>query len=184
MIFFLNYLLVWIWGSVQILSYIMVQNINWVSSCGNVSSGICGQRRPRSVCASAQSDQGLHCPFPESLDTMECINGEQKPRWNLTHAHDLNPHILRMLEGILFAWRSPIYKMSRGIDTHSEEVALKIDLPPFWKGICSKRNDLLPWISLLKPIYATQNDVRKETEKIDRILYPAFILCPRLHDFH
>ena len=29
----------------------------------NVSSGICGQCSPRSDCAFAQSDQGLHCPL-------------------------------------------------------------------------------------------------------------------------
>ena len=42
----------------------------WASPCKNVSSDICGQRRPRSACASAQSDQGLHCPLTESLDTI------------------------------------------------------------------------------------------------------------------
>ena len=45
------------------------------------SSGICGQRRPRSDCASAQSDQGLQCPLKESLDTREWMNGEQRPMW-------------------------------------------------------------------------------------------------------
>ena len=43
----------------------------------NVSSGICGQRRPRSDCADAQSDLGLHFPLTESLSTTECINGKQ-----------------------------------------------------------------------------------------------------------
>ena len=42
-------------------------------------SGIGGQQRPRSTCASAQSDQGLHCPLTESFDTTECVTGEQKP---------------------------------------------------------------------------------------------------------
>ena len=39
------------------------------------------QRRPRSVCVSAQSDQNLHCSLHviESLDTTECMNGEQMP---------------------------------------------------------------------------------------------------------
>ena len=27
---------------------------------------------------SAQSDQGLHCPLTESVDTTECMNGEQR----------------------------------------------------------------------------------------------------------
>ena len=29
---------------------------------------------PRSVCAAAQSDQGLHCLLTESLNNVECIN--------------------------------------------------------------------------------------------------------------
>ena len=37
----------------------------------NVSSGICGQRRPRSACASAQSDQDHHYPLLEFLGTVE-----------------------------------------------------------------------------------------------------------------
>ena len=43
--------------------------------CENVF-GICGQRRPRSDCAPAQSDLGLHCPLAESLDSTECMNGD------------------------------------------------------------------------------------------------------------
>ena len=38
-----------------------------------VSSSICGERIPRSACASPQSDQGLHCLLRESLDTLEYI---------------------------------------------------------------------------------------------------------------
>ena len=41
----------------------------WASPYENVFSGICGQLRPRSACASAQSDPGLHCPHTESLHT-------------------------------------------------------------------------------------------------------------------
>ena len=37
------------------------------ASSENVSLGICGQRRPRSACASAQSDQGIHCPLTEII---------------------------------------------------------------------------------------------------------------------
>ena len=44
-----------------------------------LGSEICGQRRPRSACASALSDQDLHRPLTESLDTAECMNGEQMP---------------------------------------------------------------------------------------------------------
>ena len=35
--------------------------------------------KPRSACTSLQSDQDLHCPQPESMDTTECIKGEQIP---------------------------------------------------------------------------------------------------------
>ena len=33
-----------------------------------------------------QSDQDLHCPLTESLDTTKCINGEQMPGWDFVHA--------------------------------------------------------------------------------------------------
>ena len=64
-------------------------------------SGICGQRRPGSDCASAQSDQGLHCPLTESSDTTECTNGEQKPGgYFVLSQDDLNLRILHVFEGI------------------------------------------------------------------------------------
>ena len=45
-----------------------------------------------------QSDQGLHCPWTESLDTTECMNGEQRLGWYFAHAqNDLNLSILLML---------------------------------------------------------------------------------------
>ena len=61
---------------------------HWAARFGNLSSGICGQRRPRTDCASAQSDQGLRCPLKESLDIKECINGEQMPGSDFTHGWD------------------------------------------------------------------------------------------------
>ena len=65
-----------------------------------VSVGICGQRRPRLACASAQSDQGLHCLLTESLDTTECMNAEQSSELYFAHEQgDLNLRILRMFEG-------------------------------------------------------------------------------------
>ena len=45
-----------------------------------------GQRRPRSECAHAQSDQGLPCPPAKSLATTECMNGEQRPGGYFAHA--------------------------------------------------------------------------------------------------
>ena len=52
---------------------------------------------PRSACASAQSDQGLHCLLTESMDTTECLKG---PDYIFAHAqNNLNLCILHMLEG-------------------------------------------------------------------------------------
>ena len=48
-------------------------------TCENQSLGICGQQSRRSTCASAQSDQGLHCLLTESFHTTECMNGDQRP---------------------------------------------------------------------------------------------------------
>ena len=53
--------------------------LTWTVPCENVSVGICGQQQPRSACAFAQSDRGLHCPLTDTLDTTECLNEEQRP---------------------------------------------------------------------------------------------------------
>ena len=66
-----------------------------------MSSGICGQRRPRSVCASTQSYQGLHCPLKELLQ-----NVWMESKCLILCAHDhMNLHILRMFEDTFFRWR-------------------------------------------------------------------------------
>ena len=77
----------------------------WAAPCENVTLGKCGQRRPRSACASAQSDQGLHCPLTESWDTIKCFNGDQMSGWDFAYMYtymqdDVNPHIMRMFHGI------------------------------------------------------------------------------------
>ena len=75
----------------------------YVAPCENVSSDICGQQRPRSACASAQSDQGLDCPLTEILDTTECMDIEQRSALYFVHAkNDLYSCILRMFEGNFF----------------------------------------------------------------------------------
>ena len=72
--------------------------------------GICGQRRRRSDCASAQSDQGLCCPLTESFDTTEYINREQMPGWDIAHArYELAWKFVHFahVRKHLFAWRCP-----------------------------------------------------------------------------
>ena len=52
-----------------------------------MSSDICGQRRSRSDCASAQSDQGLRCPLTESFDSIN-VSVESKCLNETVHAQD------------------------------------------------------------------------------------------------
>ena len=48
---------------------------------------------------SVQSDQGLHCPLTESLDTTECMNGKQRAGWYFEHGQDdLNLCIFHMFK--------------------------------------------------------------------------------------
>ena len=74
--------------------------VRWAAPCENVYSGIWGHQWSTQACASAQFDQGLHCPLTETLDTTECMNREQRPGWYFAHAQVyLNMRILRMFEG-------------------------------------------------------------------------------------
>ena len=59
-----------------------------------------GQRRPRSDCADAQSDQGLRCPPSQPLNTIDPYQWKVKARMRPSHAQDVvNQHILCLLEG-------------------------------------------------------------------------------------
>ena len=45
---------------------------------------------------------GIHCPQIKSLATTECFSREQISEWDFGHVQDdVNPRILRMLEGIV-----------------------------------------------------------------------------------
>ena len=87
----------------------------WMLQGQNVSSGICEQRRPRSACASSQSDQGLRCPLTESLDNIKCMNAEQIPLY--AHAESVHSEHARRY---IFAWGGPYRNhtlhMQSGID--------------------------------------------------------------------
>ena len=66
----------------------------WAAPCEYVSLGICGQRRPRSACASAQSDHGLHCLLIKSLNVQMDSKG---------------PDDTLRMRRMMFAWRG-LYK--------------------------------------------------------------------------
>ena len=62
--------------------------------------GICGQRRSRSECAFAQSDQDLRCPLKESFDSIN-VSVESKCLNETAHARDESEpvhfaHVFRM----------------------------------------------------------------------------------------
>ena len=86
----------------SVLNHYIDRTIILAALCENLSSGICGQRKPRSDCASTQSDLGLRCPLTESLDTLECINGEQRSGCDFAHARDdMILRIVRIFEDTL-----------------------------------------------------------------------------------
>ena len=48
---------------------------------------ICGQRRPRSACAYAQTDLGLHCLLTEGMDTVVYVDEQRMSRSDCSGAH-------------------------------------------------------------------------------------------------
>ena len=88
---------------------------------------------------------GLCCPHPESLDTIKCINGEQRHWWDQAHVQDVvNPHILHMLKGTCFAWSSP-YNLEAILFQRNK----KKNIQPNILLICSS---LLP--AMVSPLFA------------------------------
>ena len=80
----------------------------WVDKNQKRLQGMCRQQRPRSACASAQSDQGLRCPLTEILDITEWMKGEQMPRWYFSHEQvDLNVQFAHVWRHV-FAWHGQI----------------------------------------------------------------------------
>ena len=74
----------------------------WAAPSENVSSGSCGQQRSRSAYTSSQSDQSPYCPLTQSLNTTECMNGEERPGCYFGYAHDdLNLYIFQMFKDTL-----------------------------------------------------------------------------------
>ena len=72
-------------------------------TCKNMFLGTYGQQRPRSDCASAQSDQDLPCPLTESLDTTEFLMESKGPDETFQQAQDdVKPHFVHA-QGKFFA---------------------------------------------------------------------------------
>ena len=90
-------LLVWLKlfmdGAARVLS---IKKHNWTAPSENGPMG-----HARTAKASDRAVwSGPSLSANRIIDTMECINGEQRPGWDLAHAQDdMNLHILRMLKG-------------------------------------------------------------------------------------
>ena len=98
------------WTTCSVLSTCLCNRPRVEAITGRLISGICEQRRPRSACASAQSDQGLRFPLTEWLVTIKCISGKQMPGWDCACADKTEtPHFVHVRRH-LFAWRDPYKK--------------------------------------------------------------------------
>ena len=72
--------------------------------------------------SSAQFDQGLHSPLTESLDTIECMNREQRPGCYFVHVQDvMTPHILRTFEGTFHLTRPILHFSNTRVCNNSKE---------------------------------------------------------------
>ena len=100
----------------------------------------------------AKAQISLCCPLTESLDTTECINGEQRLRWYFAHAQDdLHLCSLRMLETFPLDAAHIILERMKAIDDMQSEkkqdpyscVSLDMVLTRFRIGISSP--GLCPW---------------------------------------
>ena len=129
----------------------------WTAPYENMFSGICGQRRPRSACASAQSDQDFHPPFTEALDVMyeRMYEWGTKVRWYNAHAQDdLNLCVMRMFKGTFSLDVAQIVVLLRYILLYSRKVLnnhclTEIIWPMLYYGLENKLQ-LYKWIVLTR----------------------------------
>ena len=94
-------------------AYCLLVVLNTGRVIENMFSGICGQRRPWSDCASAQSDQSRRCPLTESLDAnrMYMYEWRAKDRMILCGCTGWSEfvHLCMFKRTLFFAWRGPYF---------------------------------------------------------------------------
>ena len=115
------------------VALIQIQLIVCGTPCENMSASICGQRRPRSVSAAAQSDHSLRCPRTESLVTrMYQWTANARKRLCACVGWIWNGVFLRMLEdtfsiGAIHIWFEPAhdqtYNKSSATSEDSDQTA-------------------------------------------------------------
>ena len=126
-----------------------------------MSGRICGQQRPRSVCVSVKSYQDLHCHFAVLLETIKCVDLQQKPWWGYAIAQaDPVLRLSVMPREPLLVWHDPYYNLSLKIESDLITYAINIEL------------DLPARQQSLFIVYTArlQNSQIKQQKKIPKIL--------------
>ena len=78
----------------------------------------------------AQSDQGIHCPLTELLNTFECINATQMPRRDLARVqYESESMHFALARRHIFAWRGPVNPCKSEIFHGIISTAFKIATP-------------------------------------------------------
>ena len=103
-----------------------------------------GQRRPRSACAYAQADRGLHCPLTELIDKVVYVDEERMSRPDCTDTHvHLGLCCLHMVYGpfpklhIVWLWRPYLILVSNSF--------AKV------KTLVAKNAPYRAWLQMAKP---------------------------------
>ena len=71
--------------------WVLFTGLRYAKTCFRADAN---RRRPRSACASAQTDQDLCSSLTYSLDSIECINGKQMHGWHFAHAQGESEFVL------------------------------------------------------------------------------------------
>ena len=96
---------------------------------------LCGQCRPWSACTNVQADQGLHCPLPESMDTVVYID---KRRMSRSDCMDANAHLdLRCLHST----QEPFYHVAHHMNFYI--------YPKYWDTLTTYLTSPKIWMSVL-----------------------------------
>ena len=113
-----------------------MHDIQYLSSSYENDFRACEQRRLRSACAYAQSDQSIRCPLIESLDTTEYMNEEQWPVYFAHAQDDRNLRILRMFEGTFCLTRpiQAVYKKKVFWQMQSVKSQIRPRIRAVWSG--------------------------------------------------
>ena len=121
----------------------------WAEPLENVSSGICGQWRPRSTHASAQADQDLLYPPIESLRNVERKEVEQSFWSEYTSTlTDLDFYCLHLTRRYCFSYCVSCSKRAHNVETTSFQR---------WCNVLTLNRRCFNGVCLLRCLFTLQN---------------------------